>query len=153
MPRGLTRLRPHTRTRAGIAVPAKQGLLPLNQRSMLFQNWLAYHAFQGIAFDLAERSSLVADLGDKFAMVLRNHGIVTCGRAFAEAFRLMHDLERSAAPQLGASSGEMKNGRWKPARQPADTPISTTQSEGGIPDSEWAAFKRMLERTDPDFAN
>ena len=23
----------------------------------------------------------------------------------------------------------------------------------GVPDSEWAAFKRMLERTDPDFAN
>ena len=32
---------------------------------------------------------LVADLGNKFVMVLRNHGMLTCGRSVSEAFKLM----------------------------------------------------------------
>jgi ribulose-5-phosphate 4-epimerase/fuculose-1-phosphate aldolase len=47
---------------------------------------------------------LVADLGDKFVMVLRNHGMLTCGRSVAEAFKLMHNLERSCRAQLAVQS-------------------------------------------------
>src|SRR5260221_560643 len=50
--------------------------------------------------DLDEGERLVADLGDKFVMVLRNHGMLTCGRSVAEAFKLMHNLERSCRAQL-----------------------------------------------------
>src|SRR6266446_7054143 len=70
----------HTHTRAGMAVSAlESGLLPLCQKAMLFHDRLAYHDYRGVAFDLAERASLIADLGSHKAMILRNHGLLTCG--------------------------------------------------------------------------
>jgi hypothetical protein len=63
----------HTHTVAGVAVSCqKQGLLPLNQWSLQFTDRLAYHDYEGIALDLDERARLVADLGDKFVIILRN---------------------------------------------------------------------------------
>ena len=100
----------HTHTVAGIAIACqKQGLLPLNQWSLQFTDCLAYHDYEGIALDLDERSRLVADLGDKFVMVLRNHGMLTCGRSVAEAFKLMHNLERSCRAQLAVQSSGAEN--------------------------------------------
>jgi ribulose-5-phosphate 4-epimerase/fuculose-1-phosphate aldolase len=148
----------HTHTVAGVAVSCqRQGLLPLNQWSLQFTDRLAYHDYEGIALDLDERARLVADLGDKFVMVLRNHGMLTCGRSVAEAFKLMHNLERSCRAQLAiqASNAEIgplsKSVACKTAGQYANFYDSIEIK--GQPDSEWAAFKRMLERTDPDFAN
>src|SRR3954471_9052 len=63
----------HTHTRAGMAVSALEGgVVPLCQKSMLFHTRLAYHDYRGVAFDLAERESLVADLGRHKAMMLTN---------------------------------------------------------------------------------
>ena len=91
----------HTHTRAGMAVSALAGgLLPLCQKSMLFHDRLAHHDYRGVAFDLAERDSLVADLGRHKAMILRNHGLLTCGSDCAEAFSLMYQLEIACRVQL-----------------------------------------------------
>ncbi|GKQ54658.1 class II aldolase/adducin family protein [Bradyrhizobium sp. Ce-3] len=148
----------HTHTVAGVAVSCqKQGLLPLNQWSMQFTGCLAYHDYEGIALDLDERQRLVADLDDKFVMVLRNHGMLTCGRSVAEAFKLMHNLERSCRAQLaiqstGAEIAPLSDAvAHKTAGQYA-TFYDAIETKG-VPDSEWAAFKRMLARTDPDFVN
>jgi ribulose-5-phosphate 4-epimerase/fuculose-1-phosphate aldolase len=148
----------HTHTVAGVAVSCQsQGLLPLNQWSMQFTDRLAYHDYEGIALDLDERARLVADLGDKFVMVLRSHGMLTCGRSVAEAFKLMHNLERSCRAQLAiqAANADISQLSAAVARKTADQYASFYDSIeiNGQPDSEWAAFKRMLERTDPDFAN
>jgi ribulose-5-phosphate 4-epimerase/fuculose-1-phosphate aldolase len=148
----------HTHTVAGVAVSCqKQGLLPLNQWSMQFTDRLAYHDYEGIALDLDERERLVADLGDKFVMVLRNHGMLTCGRSVAEAFKLMHNLERSCRAQLAvqAANAEIVPLSASVARKTAGQYATFYDSiEGkGVPDIEWIAFKRMLERTDPDFMN
>jgi ribulose-5-phosphate 4-epimerase/fuculose-1-phosphate aldolase len=148
----------HTHTVAGIAVACQpQGLLPLNQWSAQFTGQLAYHDYEGIALDLDERARLVADLGNKFVMVLRNHGMLTCGRSVSEAFKLMHNLERSCRAQLAIQSSGAEtihlsdNVARKTAGQYAD--FYDKIELKGQPDSEWAAFKRMLERTDPDFAS
>jgi ribulose-5-phosphate 4-epimerase/fuculose-1-phosphate aldolase len=148
----------HTHTVAGVAISCqKQGLLPLNQWSMQFTDRLAYHDYEGIALDLDERARLVADLGDKFVMVLRNHGMLTCGRSVAEAFKLMHNLERSCRAQLAIQASNAEGAPLsaaiasKTARQYAS--LYDKIELGGEPDAEWAAFKRMLERTDPDFVN
>jgi ribulose-5-phosphate 4-epimerase/fuculose-1-phosphate aldolase len=148
----------HTHTVAGVAVSSQEeGLLPLNQWSLQFTDRLAYHDYEGIALDLDERARLVADLGDKYVMVLRNHGMLTVGRSVAEAFKLMHNLERSCRAQLaiqsaGAPVAKLSQGV---ARKTAEQYASSYDKieVGGLPDSEWAAFKRMLERTDPDFVN
>ncbi|WP_315834206.1 class II aldolase/adducin family protein [Bradyrhizobium prioriisuperbiae] len=148
----------HTHTVAGVAVSSQQdGVLPLNQWSMQFTDAIAYHDYEGIALDLDERQRLVADLRDKYVMVLRNHGMLTCGRSVAEAFKLMHNLERSCRAQLaiqaaGAPVARLSNAvAVKTAGQYASFYDSIEIK--GKPDSEWAAFKRMLERTDPDFMN
>jgi ribulose-5-phosphate 4-epimerase/fuculose-1-phosphate aldolase len=92
----------HTHTVAGVAVSSlADGLQPCNQWSLQFYNRVAYHAFEGIALDLEERARLVADLGTTHrALILRNHGLVTLGRTVAEAFILMHNLDRACKVQL-----------------------------------------------------
>ncbi|TGD97393.1 class II aldolase/adducin family protein [Methylobacterium nonmethylotrophicum] len=146
----------HTHTVAGVAVSCQEeGLLPLNQWSMQFHGRLAYHAYEGIALDLDERARLVADLGDKPVMVLRNHGMLTCGRSVAEAFKLMHNLERSCRAQLALQAA------GAPLIRPSAAVAVKTAGQyashydkmetGTLPDTEWAAFKRMLERSDPDY--
>ena len=148
----------HTHTVAGVAVSCQpEGLLPLNQWSMQFTDRLAYHDYEGIALDLDERQRLVADLGDKFVLVLRNHGLLTCGRSVGEAFKLMHNMERSCRAQLAiqTSGAEVIRPSAAVARKTAGQYASGYDKieVNGQPDSEWAAFKRMLERTDPDFMN
>ena len=92
----------HTHTMAGVAVSSLAGgLQPCNQWSLQFYNRVAYHAFEGIALDHSERQRLVADLGPTLrALILRNHGLVTLGRSVAEAFILMHNLDRACQVQL-----------------------------------------------------
>lgn len=148
----------HTHTIAGVAVSSlKEGLLPLNQWSLQFTERVAYHDYEGVALDLDERARLVADLGDKFVMVLRNHGMVTCGRSVAEAFKLMHNLERSCRAQLAiqATGAEIASVTEGVARHTAQQYANLYDSieVQGMADIEWAAFRRMLERNDPDFMN
>jgi hypothetical protein len=83
--------------------------------------------------------------------------MLTCGRSVAEAFKLMHNLERSCRTQLAiqASNAEISPLSENVARKTAGQYANFYDSIEikGLPDSEWAAFKRMLERTDPDFTN
>lgn len=95
----------HTHTVAGVAVSSlEEGLLPLNQWALQFHNRLAYHDFEGIALALDERQRLAADLGDHWAMILRQHGLLTCGASVGDAFLRMRDLERSCQAQLAAQA-------------------------------------------------
>ena len=76
----------HTHTPAGIAISAqKDGLLMLSQTALRFYGDIAYHDYEGIATDLAERERLARDLGGASALVLRNHGLLVAGRTVAEA--------------------------------------------------------------------
>lgn len=147
----------HTHTVAGVAVSCQEeGLLPLNQWSMQFTGHLAYHDYEGIALDLDERQRLVADLGDKPVLILRNHGLLTCGRSIAEAFKLMHNLERSCRAQLALQAAGAAIVR--PPRAVAEKAASQYAAGydaievDGKPDSEWATFKRRLLLSDPDYA-
>ncbi|MGZ5913697.1 MAG: class II aldolase/adducin family protein, partial [Reyranella sp.] len=86
----------HTHTRAGIAVSAMQcGLLPLSQTSIRFVGHIGYHDYEGPAVDLDERERIVSDLGPHDALVMRNHGLLTCGPTVQQAFNTMYQLEQS----------------------------------------------------------
>ncbi len=146
----------HTHTVAGVALSClEEGLLPLNQWALQFHDRLAYHDFEGIALDLDERERLVADLGGAKAMVLRNHGLMTCGRSVGEAFVLMHNLERAARAQIAALS----TGRplRLPSRAVADLTARQYETWGdvhagsGLEDPEWDAFLRLARTVAPDF--
>ncbi len=93
----------HTHTRAGVAVSAMNcGLLPLSQTSIRFHNHIGYHDFEGPAVDLEERERIVQDLGEHNALVMKNHGLLTCGPSVPEAFNLMYQLEQSCRSQVDA---------------------------------------------------
>jgi len=96
----------HTHTPAGIAVSAqKQGLLPISQHALRFRDAIAYHDYEGIAVDLDEQRSLIADLGPHKAMILRNHGLLITGRTIPEAFTLIYYLEMACKIQIQALAG------------------------------------------------
>ena len=93
----------HTHTPAGMAVAAmKCGLLPLTQTSIRFVGHIGYHDYEGPATDVAERERLVRDLGPHDAMILRSHGLLTCGATIQQAFNTMYQLEMSCRAQVDA---------------------------------------------------
>lgn len=95
----------HTHTKAGVAVSAqKDGLLPISQTSLFPYASLAYHDYEGVALNDAEKPRLVADLGDKTSLMLRNHGLLTTGPTIADAFLQMYVFETACQIQLLAQS-------------------------------------------------
>jgi ribulose-5-phosphate 4-epimerase/fuculose-1-phosphate aldolase len=93
----------HTHTSAGMAVSAmKCGLLPLTQTSIRFVGHIGYHDYEGPATDLDERERLARDLGPHDAMILRSHGLLTCGPTIEQAFNTMYQLEMSCRAQVDA---------------------------------------------------
>jgi ribulose-5-phosphate 4-epimerase/fuculose-1-phosphate aldolase len=141
----------HTHTAAGIAVSAQEeGLLPLSQHAMRFTDCVAYHDYEGLALELDEQARLVRDLGTHKAMILRNHGLLTCGTSIAEAFDLMYYLERACQSQVSALAGGTKV-RMPPmeiARKTAAQFKALAYKERRI---EWKAHLRMLDRHDPSY--
>ena len=57
--------------------------------SALLQNRIAYHDFEGITVMDDEKPRLIANMGEKNMLILRNHGLLTCGRTIPEAFMNM----------------------------------------------------------------
>ena len=74
--------------------------MPLSQTAMRFAGHLAYHDYEGPAFNRGERERLVADLGDKNAMILRNHGLLVCAPSIPQAFNLIYWLEQACKIQV-----------------------------------------------------
>jgi ribulose-5-phosphate 4-epimerase/fuculose-1-phosphate aldolase len=96
----------HTHTRAGVAVSAqKGGILPISQQSTFILASLAYHDYEGVAFRDEEKPRLQADLGTANFLVLRNHGLLTCGKTIADAFLAMYTFENACRIQIDAQSG------------------------------------------------
>src|SRR2546427_8587552 len=96
----------HLHTDYGIAVSAqKEGLLPISQQSLFALASLAYHDYEGLALNEEEKPRLVADLGTRNYLILRNHGLLTVGSTVAEAFLSMFILERACKIQILAQSG------------------------------------------------
>ncbi len=141
----------HLHTIGGVAVSAQAGgLLPLNQTAMIAASDLAYHEYEGVALDLAERPRLVADLGTKSAMLLWNHGTLALGASVAEAFLTMYFLERACAMQVATLAG---GGALHDAR-PGVVELVAKQSGFGkaaVAKAAWAPLLRRLDRIDPSF--
>ncbi len=141
----------HTHTEDGMALSSlDDGLMFTNQETFMFWDNIGYHPFEGIADDLEERQRMVANLGGAYALVLRNHGLLTAGRTVGEAFVFMFFLEKAASSQLKmmASGGTVVT----PAREVCEH----TAAQFDVPNKvqgarEWPALLRMLEGTDPDY--
>ena len=143
----------HTHTVSGMTVAAmEEGLLPLNQASMEFYNRVAYHDYEGISLNLDERDRLVASLGEKNCLILRNHGLLTVGRTVAEAMYYMYNLDKVCEIQLKVLSSTTKPIIPPPevcehtARQ-FEEPSFHSQEVARI----WKANCRLLDRLDASY--
>ncbi len=141
----------HTHTWAGMAVSSLEcGLLPMTQTAMRFLR-IGYHDYQGVVLDSAEEESLLRDLGQGEALILRNHGLLTVGSTIGEAFNWMHRLELACRSQLAA----MATGAAivaVPAAVLQKTYLNyqpQTRRPYGV--MEWPALLRKLDRMDPGF--
>ncbi|MGF1456108.1 MAG: class II aldolase/adducin family protein [Alphaproteobacteria bacterium] len=142
----------HLHTDDGVAVSAQDhGLLPLSQHAMSLYGQLGYHDYEGVALDLDERERLARDLGDKPAMILRNHGTLAVGETCADAFMAIYYLERACAMQVRALAGGTA---WTdPGPHVAERTASQSRPlfSGPAGDLAWPALLRRLDRVDPGF--
>lgn len=136
----------HTHTRAGMAVASmKDGLLPMSQTSMRFVGHLGYHDYEGPSIDLEERVRLVRDLGPHDAMILRNHGLLTCGATIQQAFNTMYQLELSCRAQVDAVNSRAD--LLIPSKEVLDKTAHLYQPGTRRPYGvlEWHALLRLLD--------
>jgi ribulose-5-phosphate 4-epimerase/fuculose-1-phosphate aldolase len=95
----------HTHTTAGMAVACqREGLAGDNFYSALLHGRVAYHDFEGITINDDEQPRLVASLGRADILILRNHGLLVCGRTVPEALLRMWTLERACQIQCAAQA-------------------------------------------------
>lgn len=144
----------HSHTRAGMAVSAMTcGLLPLTQQANELRDELTYHDYQVATSSEEECRLLGVDIQDRYTMVMRNHGLLTCGRTVGEAFYYMYTLENACKVQVDvmASGAEMIT--------PPESALETLSEWGKAPSTKpntqselaWPALLRGLDRTDPSY--
>jgi ribulose-5-phosphate 4-epimerase/fuculose-1-phosphate aldolase len=141
----------HTHSWASMAVSALEcGLLPITQTAMRFLK-IGYHDYQGVVLNEQEQVSLLADLGQSEALMLRNHGALVVGRSVGEAFNWMHRLELACQTQLAAMAC---NTPFAKVAQPVleetwNNYQPSTRRPYGL--MEWPALLRKLDRLDPSY--
>jgi len=141
----------HTHSWASMAVSSLEcGLLPITQTAMRFLK-IGYHDYEGVVLNLAEQESIVRDLGNGEALILRNHGVLTVGRTVGEAFNWMHRLELACRSQLAAMA--CNSPLVKVAQPVLEETWNNYQPGTRRPygQMEWPALLRKLDRIDPGY--
>ena len=146
----------HIHTTDGMTVACQQdGLRIDNFYSVLLYKQIAYHDFQGITVMDEEKEALVANLGTKNFLILRSHGLLTCGRSIAEMFFHMVSLQRACEIQVSVD----KTGRdivpvsTDIADKTAQLLAVQMQTQAGKPagELEFAAMTRLVDKIDSSY--
>lgn len=142
----------HIHTKAGMAMSAHpKGILPMTQGAMRFYNRISYHDYEGIATDMNETQRLARDLGPKNkSMILRNHGLLTCGTTSSEALTLMRYLVAACETQLMLEASGA--GMIVPSAETCEHAARQWEyhdANGGQDD--WPAYLRIADRADPSY--
>jgi ribulose-5-phosphate 4-epimerase/fuculose-1-phosphate aldolase len=142
----------HLHTNAGVAVACQRdGLLPISQHALIALASLAYHDYEGLALNPDEKARLQAHLGKHHALILRNHGLLTCGRSVAAAFLVMFNLERACQMQVLSQAG------GAPLRTIAPEILALVKEQmpvvlrGQGAELTWPAVLRDMDRLDPSY--
>ena len=140
----------HTHTTTGMAVACLEGgLSPHNFYGAMLVGKLAYHEFEGVTVESSEKERLVRDIGDKPAVILRNHGLLAWGPSVPEAFLMLWTMQRACDVQIAASGTGAVH-----AIRPEVFP--QTVREGGPAEKRtcedtFAALQRQIDAIDPTY--
>ena len=139
----------HVHTTETMAVCSLEGgLQPVNFYACNFIGQIAYHDFEGVTVRAEEGERLLADLGDKRILMLRNHGPVVMGRTLPEVFVQHWALQRACEIQLATLS------MGQPIRVSDEVvaihqrDLSQVQLPGGPGAPDFAAMTRLIDRVD-----
>jgi len=112
---------------------------------------LAYHDYEGVALRDDEKPRLLADIGNKNFLMLRNHGLLTVGRTVADAFLSMYTFENACRIQVDAQASGQELIPISPHILQGMDEVSRTVTVGQGSALVWPALLRKLERIDPGF--
>lgn len=139
----------HTHTREGMAIAAlADGFNACDFAGASLHDRVAYHDFEGLTTRLDERARLVESLGDKYHLVLRNHGLLSCGRSIPEAFLNLHDMQIAAEVQVAARS--FGAAITEPSMDLRQRHAADLES-GAQCDLVFNALMRRMDRIDPTY--
>ncbi len=145
----------HTHTTAGSAIAGQRdGLLPDNFYSAFLHGHVAYHDFEGVTTRDDEKPRLVRSLGNKNYLILRNHGLLVCGRSVPEAFLRMWTIERACQIQQATQATGQPLIRL-PEGVLARTSAMRREPEPGEPTDRklFAALLRRVDAIDQSYRN
>ncbi len=113
---------------------------PLTQDACIFyQDHALFDDYKGVVLDTSEGRRIAEVLGNKKAVILRNHGFLTAGPTVDAAAWWYITFERSAQAQLLAEAA------GKPI--PIDQEIATlTHSQVGTQTGGWYSFQPLYDR-------
>ncbi|CAG2145587.1 class II aldolase/adducin family protein [Ralstonia mannitolilytica] len=142
----------HTHTTAGMAVAcARDGLSISNFYAAQLHGKVAYHDFEGITVHADEGPRLVKNIGDKPAVILRNHGLLAWGDSIARAFAVLWLLNRACEIQLASTSmGPVLEIPEAIARNCTRDSLQFNPNFGAGEDV-FAALTRTIDRIDPSY--
>jgi ribulose-5-phosphate 4-epimerase/fuculose-1-phosphate aldolase len=137
----------HTHTTAGMAVACKAGGLSHDSfYGALLAGRVAYHDFEGITVRPDEGTRLLASLGDRSVLVLRNHGLLALGPDLPTAFLLYWTLQRACEVQLAAASMAGPDRSLEPAlREQTGADARRFDADGRLAQTVFAAAVRRMQ--------
>ena len=139
----------HTHTTAGMAVSSlKGGLRPINFYACNFQNQIAYHDFEGVTVRPEEGERLLANLGTRRMMLLRNHGILVMGRTVPETFVKHWALQRACEIQMATLSMGRPLEIAPEVVAVHQRDLHMAQVPGGPGAADFAAMVRLVDKRD-----
>lgn len=145
----------HVHETAGTVIGAiQEPLVILAQGGCRLYQEVGYHDFEGLAQEADEVPRMLADLGGKHTLIMRNHGLLSVGATLGEAFGFMRTLIDACALQarVMATGGTL---RPIPEALQAHTKRQMTERIGNAAreDISWHYWLRLAERLDPSFAS
>jgi ribulose-5-phosphate 4-epimerase/fuculose-1-phosphate aldolase len=147
----------HTHTTAGMAVASsRRGLTPTSHYAASVLRSVAYHDFEGPSVHDDEKARLVADLGDKRILILRNHGLLVHGPSIPEAYLVLSRVQHACEAQVATST--IDAGRAIPAEILALCRDSTLEPglpgrSTGLARRAFDAMIRLVDGVDTSYAN
>jgi len=142
----------HTHTTSGSAVSCMQGGLKNdNFYTSSIMDMIAYHDFEGITQNPGEKDRLVAHLGDKDLLILRNHGLLSCGRDVATAFLNLWRLQRACDIQYAAHAMGDTIAVTDGAVQQSKSAVVSDAKQFNTTQMVFDAMVRIIDRKDPSY--
>ena len=154
-PRARCVLHSHMPYATALTMLEQPGLRMVVQSALMFHEEIAYVDYNGLAYDQSEGERLAQSLGNKSVLLMRNHGVLVIGDTVPHAFEQLYYLERAAQAQiLALSTGKTLHDIPEAVVRATVTQFSEGAEVGGVDraDLHFAALKRMLDRSEPDYA-